>query len=134
KTRREYTMDQTNSSLTLWRRVATVGSLVSLLQGCIMVPGSNIDVHDTSYAAPGVGFFTGSDRGGNWFPGIGGDSIPENEVGNVVDIVPITPQLVSDQRRMTESSIAAPISAALQQQLDNYEYYVGKGDMLQVIV
>lgn len=129
-------MDQTKSSLVLWRRVATVGSLVSLLQGCIMVPGSNIDVDEPSYASNSVGFFSGSDRGGNWFPGIGdGESaIPEGEVTNVVDIVPITPQLVADQQRASEGRIAAAIPAALEQQLANYEYYVGKGDMLQVIV
>ncbi|WP_235937248.1 hypothetical protein [Vreelandella azerica] len=51
---------------------------------------------------------------------------------DLVDIEPITPGLVSTYRSVV--SRAQPLSAEQRQAFDDYEYLVGPGDVLSIIV
>lgn len=107
------------------------------LTGCVLVPGSNIDP-DEYTTDTGSSWFQVNE--GVWFPGLrslGGDDTEEDRqsVREAVDIRAITPDLIAEQARQASSTmITAAMPAALQQEIANYEYYVERGDMLQITV
>ncbi|MCL7939471.1 polysaccharide export protein [Halomonas sp. ATCH28] len=76
-----------------------------LLTGCSMAPGGHIDYSAETEAVP---------------------------LDGLVDIQPITPALVATYRETV--SQARPMSPELRERLENYEYLVGPGDVLSIIV
>ncbi|WP_458526260.1 polysaccharide export protein [Onishia taeanensis] len=91
------------------QRVVCVGFLIwislVLLQGCALAPGGHID-----YAT---------------------ESPP---IDNLVDIEPITPELVTAFRHSINGDIASLMPEALKEEIENYDYLVGPGDVLSIIV
>ncbi|WP_148255159.1 polysaccharide export protein [Aidingimonas lacisalsi] len=75
------------------------------ISGCAMAPGGHIDYETESVSLDGL-----------------------------VDIEPITPELVSEYRARLNGSIASPISPALSAAVTEYEYLVGPGDILSIVV
>lgn len=87
------------------RLLAILGmASLGLLAGCSLAPGSHMPYH--SEAAP---------------------------IDDLVDIEPITPGLISTLQSMQASQPASP-SAADRAARDGYDYRIGKGDVLSVIV
>ncbi len=115
--------------------VAALIATTSLLNACVMVPGSNIDPGD--YPNEQTNWF--ENKEGVWFPSfrnVGADTEQDRkEVQEQVDVVPITSQLISEQaQQLARSAIPAAMPASLQQAIANYEYHVGNGDMLLITV
>ena len=111
-------------------RFFSVAVLSTLLTGCL-VPGSNINPND--YDTEGSWFETNQ---GSWFPGFRRDRAPamdETQLNQVIDIVAITPDVIASQVE-PGSLTPAPLDAGLMQQLQNYEYYIERGDILQITV
>lgn len=82
-----------------------------LLQGCTLIPGSDISLHNKNSEAQKNK--TGSD------------------ISSAVTLAPITPQLISTL------AVASPIArqnTALNEQVSHYEYQIGSGDVLMVTV
>ncbi|WNN48222.1 polysaccharide export protein [Siccibacter colletis] len=82
-----------------------------LLQGCTLIPGSDISLHNKNSEAQKNK--TGSD------------------ISSSVTLAPITPQLISTL------AVASPIArqnTALNEQVSHYEYQIGSGDVLMVTV
>lgn len=75
------------------------------LSGCVMAPGGHID-HRSQAAS----------------------------IDDLVDIEPITPRLLSSYRQTQRVSRAVPTSQALNKAMDEYEYHIGEGDVLSIIV
>lgn len=119
---------------------AVVLSLFGVLPGCIIVPGSNINPAEFGVAEETNGWFENrSTNDGVWFPGLrreNADTKEDQEAAQqLVDIVAINPELVAAQQAQHSfNSIPAAIPAALQLELENYEYHVDKGDMLTITV
>ncbi|MEX2365063.1 MAG: polysaccharide export protein [Pseudohongiellaceae bacterium] len=104
-------------------------ALSIILGGCMLAPGSSLDVDQGSDRS----WFSSQD--GVWFPGFGQPE-PEQDsaaLAGLVDIYTITPELVSQQISFSTDS-AVPISEALQQQIGAYDYLIGKGDTLFITV
>ncbi|WP_192036934.1 polysaccharide export protein [Halomonas sp. YLGW01] len=55
-------------------------------------------------------------------------------IDDLVDIQAITPELVAAYRKEINGDIASLIPPAIQQELDDYQYLVGSGDILSIIV
>lgn len=115
--------------------------IFSLLSGCILVPGSNIDPGTLNPENGGSSWFeTGSQSDGVWFPSFRREQEitpeAEQEILQTVDVVTITSNLVARQQRqaLEENAIPASMPASLQQEIANYEYHVERGDVLQVTV
>ncbi|WP_280546021.1 polysaccharide export protein [Halomonas sp. 11-S5] len=89
-----------------WARARLVVLLTAmlLLGGCAMAPGGHIDE----------------------------DTVGESLDGRV-DLEPITPQLVAAMAPVQES-FSRPVSSELKGQLEEYEYRLGPGDVLSIIV
>lgn len=118
-------------------RACAVICLLVPLSGCVMVPGSNID--PDQYGADGGNWFEANE--GVWFPSFRnlGPADSAEDVQTVeerVDVVTISSALVAAQQRaaMLDNTVPAAASDSLMQEIANYEYYVDKGDMLQIIV
>jgi polysaccharide biosynthesis/export protein len=102
------------------RRVAflIVGAVAaSALSACMLVPGSNIVPADYQANA-----------------GIGSRS--DSRALQAVDVYSINAQLVDDQARLFASAnqVLPAIPDSLQQDIANYQYYVDRGDILQITV
>ncbi|MCE8025901.1 polysaccharide export protein [Billgrantia aerodenitrificans] len=70
-----------------------------------------------------------------WAPGGHINSIERSEsIDARVMILPITPQLVMDYRQQEAAEMATSMTAELRNQLDTYEYRLGAGDILNIIV
>ncbi|GGY06492.1 polysaccharide export protein Wza [Litchfieldella qijiaojingensis] len=80
-------------------------SLVGMLSGCALAPGGHIDY----------------------------DAEPP-PIDHLVDIEPITPELVAAYRREINGDIASLMPPHLKAEIDNYQYLVGPGDVLSIIV
>ncbi|MGM0534704.1 MAG: polysaccharide export protein [Pseudomonadota bacterium] len=87
-----------------WFAVALLPA--GFLAGCSMAPGGHIDYKATEQV-----------------------SLDEQ-----VDIVPITPSLISTYRAQSEGPRSQVMSTELLRQLENYQYQVGAGDVLNIIV
>lgn len=104
-----------------------------------MVPGSNINPDNPS-GNLGTGFF--SDDNSVWFPGLfenRRDEVTEDEVSELFSVVPITADLLAQRKELsmavsTAQSVPAAMPASLMSQLENYEYHIGKGDVLSITV
>lgn len=122
-------------------RIVLIPMIFSLLSGCILVPGSNIDPGTLNPENGGSSWFeTGSQSDGVWFPSFRREQEitpeAEQEILQTVDVVTITSNLVARQQRqaLEENAIPASMPASLQQEIANYEYHVERGDVLQVTV
>jgi polysaccharide export outer membrane protein len=102
--------------------VATV-----FLSGCVLTPGSTVSVR-----AEDQSWFD-SDDDGVWFPGFGKEE-ETTTITDLVDILAITPELVSQESMTPLPRAASSITPELQQQLLSYEYRIGKGDVLYITV
>lgn len=91
-------------TIRIWWFVIVIIPL-GLLGGCSLSPGGHID-----YEAEEVNL---DDR---------------------VDIVTITPELVATYRREIDGMSAKGANPALRAELENYQYHVGPGDVLNIIV
>jgi polysaccharide biosynthesis/export protein len=121
------------------KRITTLIATLTLT-GCVLVPGSNINPDEYTTEAGSSWFEVNR---GVWFPGLRGaaggqDTEADREtVQQQVDIRGITPELIAEQARLinaTNAQITAAMPASLQQEIANYEYYVERGDMLQITV
>lgn len=113
----------------------------SLLTGCLMVPGSNIDPGALSPDTSSSSWFeTGSASDGVWFPSFRREETvtpeAEQEILQTVDVVGITSTLIAQQHQQAalQNAVPASMPAALQQEIASYEYHVERGDVLQVTV
>ena len=82
-----------------------------LLQGCTLIPGSDISLHNKNSAAQ--------------------ENKAGSDISSAVTLAPITPQLISTL------AVASPIArqnTALNEQVSHYEYQIGSGDVLMVTV
>ena len=82
-----------------------------LLQGCTLIPGSDISLHNKNSEAQ-------KNKAGS-------------DISSAVTLAPITPQLISTL------AVALPIArqnTALNEQVSHYEYQIGSGDVLMVTV
>jgi len=82
-----------------------------LLQGCTLIPGSDIALHNKNSAAE--------------------KNKADSDINGSVTLAPITPQLLSTL------AVASPIArqnTALNEQVSHYEYQIGSGDVLMVTV
>lgn len=91
-------------TMRIWSLTAALLS-VSTLAGCAWAPGGHID-----YDA---------------------DAPP---LDNRVEIQPITPQLIATYRGQLNATTASGMSDELSNSIDSYEYQVGAGDVLTIVV
>lgn len=77
-----------------------------LVGGCSLAPGGHIDY----------------------------DAGEQVSLDNQVDIVPITPSLISSLRLQNGEERAQRMSPTLEREIENYQYYIGPGDILNIIV
>jgi len=89
----------------LWRSAIMMCAFV--LTSCTVIPGTHISNLETS-----------------------GLSFSKN---NVVDLIPITQELIS-KMQSEEIKIESAINRSLQDEMNNYTYLVGVGDVLNIIV
>ncbi|MDB4156409.1 polysaccharide export protein [Gammaproteobacteria bacterium] len=89
----------------LWRPAIMMCAFV--LTSCTVIPGTHISNLETS-----------------------GLSFSKN---NVVDLIPITQELIS-KMQSEEIKIESAINSSLQDEMNNYTYLVGVGDVLNIIV
>jgi polysaccharide biosynthesis/export protein len=125
-------------------RLLGLTAAASLLAGCILVPGSNIDPGALGATTNDTSWFERTGGAGTWFPGLRREpaETPEQQqateqiVQQTVDVVTITSQLVADQQRQAQINqiVPAAMPASLQQEIASYEYHVDKGDMLSITV
>ena len=101
-----------------------------------LVPGSNINSGASGEARA---WFEFGDEG-VWFPGIGQraeDELPQ-DLAALVDIIPITPNLLVEQPLLAQATMPDAVPAAmpdeLLEQLANYEYRIAPGDILNITV
>lgn len=87
-------------------RLAVALLPLGLLAGCSLAPGGHID-----YEAQ--------------------ETVSLDEQ---VDIVPITPRLIANYRQQNGAMTAKSMSPELAQEMESYQYYVGPGDVLNIIV
>ena len=87
-----------------WVGMMALLSALLILGGCAMAPGGHIDEDKI------------------------GESLDER-----VALEPITPQLVAAMAPVQES-LSRPVSEALRSALESYEYRLGPGDVLSIIV
>ncbi len=85
-------------------RLLVVASVALLIAGCSIAPGGHID-----YDAP-----------------------ESPDMTEKVDIIPITPELVWSQESIERR--VHPVPQELEEALNNYEYTVGAGDVLSIVV
>ncbi len=78
---------------------------ISILGGCAMAPGGHID-YETE----------------------------EVSLDNQVDIVPITPSLISTYRAENGTSKSKTMTTEMIREIEEYQYLVGPGDVLNIIV
>jgi polysaccharide export outer membrane protein len=123
--------------MTVIIRTFVVATLMIFLGGCVMVPGSNID--PDAYESQGSNWFEANQ--GVWFPGFRnlGQADTEEDIEAVedqVDVVQITSGLVVEQQRQVidNNTVPTAMPASLMQEIADYEYYVDKGDILQITV
>jgi len=123
--------------MTVIIRTFVVATLMIFLGGCVMVPGSNID--PDAYESQGSNWFEANQ--GVWFPGFRnlGRADTEEDIEAVedqVDVVQITSGLVVEQQRQVidNNTVPTAMPASLMQEIADYEYYVDKGDILQITV
>jgi polysaccharide export outer membrane protein len=132
-----------NSDIQSTTRMAKLGALSVLLlslSACVLVPGSNIDP-DIYEADAGSNWF--EVNRGTWFPGLrrgdaeadaaAGEALDEETLQDAIDIVPITSNVIAQQPQR-QNMIPAAMPQSLQNEIANYEYHVGKGDMLHITV
>ncbi|WP_237134327.1 polysaccharide export protein [Pseudohongiella sp. O18] len=119
-------------------RITSLLVMLTALTGCVLVPGSNIDPDQYSTETQANWFEVNR---GVWFPGLRGIGQADTEedvaaVERTVDVVAITSDLIADQNRqqMLNNAVAAAMPARLQQELAEYQYHVGSGDVLQITV
>ncbi|WP_269321234.1 polysaccharide export protein [Halomonas sp. BC04] len=79
--------------------------LMASLTGCVMAPGGHIDY-----------------------------SAETPDIDHLVDIQAITPQLVAQYRRELNGDVATLMPASLRDEIEHYEYRVGPGDVLSIVV
>lgn len=79
---------------------------ISILGGCALAPGGHIDYESTE----------------------------EVSLDNQVDIVPITPSLISTYRAENGSSKSRSMTTEMIREMEEYQYLVGPGDVLNIIV
>ncbi len=120
------------------RRITSLLVILTALTGCVLVPGSNIDPDQYSTETQADWFEVNR---GVWFPGLRGIGQADTEedvaaVERTVDVVAITSDLIADQNRqqMLNNAVAAAMPTRLQQELAEYQYHVGSGDVLQITV
>lgn len=94
-------------------------SLGLTLAGCTMVPGSHIP------SEPVKGVFANESAGDVR------DQFNEAELDKLIRRYAITPMLIAEMNH--EKSVVEP-NAALQTELDSYDYKIGKGDVLNITV
>lgn len=116
------------------RAIAMLLSL-AILTGCVLVPGSNID--PDQYSTDSTSWFELNQ--GVWFPGLrdlgGADTEADRQaVEQTVDIRSISVELIVEQNRQQQQTVGAAMPESLQEEIANYEYYVERGDMLQITV
>ena len=85
-------------------RLLIVISVALLVAGCAMAPGGDIDF----------------------------DAPEPPDLSQIVDIKPITPELVWSQE--SQERRVHPITQELREEISNYEYRVGSGDVLNIVV
>jgi len=85
-------------------RMLIVASIALLITGCALSPGGDID-----YDAP-----------------------EPPDLTRLVDILPITPELIWSQEAQERK--VHPVTEALRQEITDYEYTVGVGDVLSIVV
>lgn len=91
---------------TLRRRTWIVSFLLAgSLTGCAMAPGGHVDYEAET-----------------------------EDIDHLVDIEPITPDLVSTFRRQVNGDVASLMPAEMREEVGSYEYRVGPGDVLSIIV
>lgn len=90
-----------------WLMLITLALTISVTAGCAMAPGGHIN-----------------------------EKKLEESLDSQVDIMEITPEMVMGMRmqRMQEESLARPAPEPLLRQIRDYEYRIGPGDILSVIV
>ncbi|HBX36856.1 MAG TPA: polysaccharide export protein Wza [Pseudohongiella sp.] len=120
------------------RRITSLLVILTALTGCVLVPGSNIDPDQYRTETQADWFEVNR---GVWFPGLRGIGQADTEedvaaVERTVDVVAITSDLIAEQNRqqMLNNAVAAAMPARLQQELAEYQYHVGSGDVLQITV
>ncbi|HLT63823.1 MAG TPA: polysaccharide biosynthesis/export family protein, partial [Pseudohongiella sp.] len=112
----------------------------TLLSSCIIVPGSNIDPSEFGSDRASANWLETRGEGqGTWFPSFRREQpdTPEDQrtAQQLVDIVPITPEVVAQQNiALAVNSISASVPANVQREIDTYEYRVDRGDMLHITV
>lgn len=79
---------------------------VGAMTGCSMAPGGHIDYESTEQVS----------------------------LDDQVDIVPITPSLISTYRAQSAEPTSRNMSTEMLRQIENYQYQVGAGDVLNIIV
>lgn len=79
---------------------------VGAMTGCSLAPGGHIDYQSTE----------------------------QMSLDDQVDIVPITPSLISTYRAQNSVTTSKNMSTDMLRQLENYQYQVGVGDVLNIIV
>ncbi|WFM70026.1 polysaccharide export protein [Halomonas sp. CKK8] len=79
---------------------------VGAMTGCSLAPGGHIDYESTEQLS----------------------------LDDQVDIVPITPSLISTYRAQSAEPTSRTMSTEMLRQMENYQYQVGAGDVLNIIV
>ncbi|WP_447045841.1 polysaccharide export protein [Vreelandella sp. H-I2] len=87
-------------------RLLVVASLALLITGCALAPGGDIDYDAPKSESP--------------------------DLMKIVDIKPITPELVWAMD--SEKDIVHPVTEELRKEISEYEYTVGVGDVLSIVV
>jgi polysaccharide biosynthesis/export protein len=88
-----------------WRNWLVSILVAGSLSGCVLAPGGHID-----YRAEAP------------------------EIDHLVEIQAITPQLVAQYRSEVSTDVASLMPVSLRSELERYEYRVGPGDVLSIIV
>jgi polysaccharide biosynthesis/export protein len=121
-------------------RTLLVLSQFTLLSACIIVPGSNIDPDQFGAERANNNWLETRESGnGVWFPSFRREQpdtpADQQAARQLVDIVPITPQVVAQQSIANATNpVQAAIPFNVQNEIDNYEYHIDKGDMLHITV
>ncbi|MEC8926596.1 MAG: polysaccharide export protein [Pseudomonadota bacterium] len=94
------------------RRLLAIFATTLLVSSCAWAPGAHLD-SDEDYAS--------------------GEPLSQEELNQRVDIHPITPQLLSQLQQQQPRTELLP-NPQLEQQRQDYDYVVGRGDILNITV
>lgn len=94
--------------MTLSRKIISTVSITLLLSGC-SVPGSNINIDNKQVIATGA----------------------EDTSLDNINVYPLTASTVSQYKK---APIAAQVNSTLNNELKDYEYHIGVGDILNITI